>query len=604
MDIDYLSLINDLKDDVDSIYKNINSNSFLNIVDFYNGSLENGLLDLSQNYRISSRYIVICPYDLHIKIKEGYKIYISIFENNSFINETEYIECADIEANTQFKISIAKVDENKNEAADMNEFIKAISYNSNNLSFKGELKNINNQYESKLCNIYNTGIYSLNDYIEYWKDLPEYLSNSSIRTDQIAMLIIYTLKNNNVFQCIITASGYKTSRIINMITKSTYNPQLCDKNGWYLENIYNDISNNSILYDNKLYNIVDNGSYYINTDVGWEDVPKGISKYAILKVEKYSDNFSFQKLYAFSEKSATRVFSRNVKYDKSGSWNDWSEISNIIEKKPIQEPEEEEEPIILDLSSLYIGKKISIYGDSISTFKGFIPSGNAIYYSGTNCGVTTVEDTWWMKTINALGAELCVNNSWSGRFVTNVRDSASGFINSGGHNTAQINALSGSSSPDVIIIKLGINDFNNNVKLGTYDGSTSLPSETSSNLSSFREAYAIMLNKILTIYPSAEVWCCTLMSCERSGSKGFPEINSNGVGLSKFNDAIIQLANAFGVKVLDHNSCGIRYQNLNRYMGDYESSSNRGLHPNAAGHSLIANDTIRQLDPMVRTRYE
>jgi len=238
------------------------------------------------------------------------------------------------------------------------------------------------------------------------------------------------------------------------------------------------------------------------------------------------------------------------------------------------------QPAILD--SVYKGKKISILGDSISTFAGYITEGNATYYPSGS--VQSVTDTWWKKLIDALGLVLDVNNSWSGSRVTTT----SGETSAGCGDRAE--ALG--TSPDVIIVWMGINDFNAEVALGTYDGKSAVPATTTT----FREAYAIMLNKILTKYQSAEVWVCTLPQCERNGSSGFPEINGNGVPLADFNEAILELANAFGVKVLDHNKCGLTYQNMPTFNTDQ-------LHPNKYGHSLLANNDIREMDNFVRTRY-
>ena len=137
-----------------------------------------------------------------------------------------------------------------------------------------------------------------------------------------------------------------------------------------------------------------------------------------------------------------------------------------------------------------------------------------------------------------------------------------------------------------------INDFINEVDLGTYDGTTAIPSTTTT----FREAYAFMLNKILTKYQRSEVWVCTLPQCERNAETGFPEINGNGVALGEFNKAIRELADAFGVKVLEHNKCGLTYQNMPVFNPD-------NLHPNKFGHSLVANNDIRQMDNAVSTRY-
>lgn len=234
-------------------------------------------------------------------------------------------------------------------------------------------------------------------------------------------------------------------------------------------------------------------------------------------------------------------------------------------------------------NSIYKGKSLSILGDSISTFSGYIPEGNATYYpSGT---VTAVTDTWWKKLIDALEMTLNVNNSWSGSRVTTTNGETSAGC--------MTRCQSLGTSPDVIIVWMGINDFNNEVALGTYDGKSAVPETTTT----FREAYGIMLNKILTAYQSSEVWVCTLPQCERNGGSGFPEINGNGVALTDFNIAILELARAFGVKVLDHNKCGLTYQNMPTFNPD-------NLHPNKFGHSLVANNDIWQMDSSVETRYQ
>lgn len=241
-------------------------------------------------------------------------------------------------------------------------------------------------------------------------------------------------------------------------------------------------------------------------------------------------------------------------------------------------------------NSAYKNKSLSILGDSISTYAGYIPTGNANYYTGSNCDVTSVNDTWWMKLITALGMTLNLNNSWSGSRVTTTNGSDSSGVS---------RASNLGTNPDVIIVYMGINDFNNEVGLGTYDGNGTFPTSTTT----FREAYAVMLNNLLTAYPLAEVWVCTLPYDEKNGSVGFPEFNGNDVLLSTWNDAIRDMANLFGVRILEHSKCGLYYHNMSTYMGDYSSSNQTALHPNKKGHSLIANNDIWQMDASVTTRY-
>jgi lysophospholipase L1-like esterase/outer membrane protein W len=235
----------------------------------------------------------------------------------------------------------------------------------------------------------------------------------------------------------------------------------------------------------------------------------------------------------------------------------------------------------LSTNGNYKGKYLSILGDSISTYTGWIPSGNAVFYNGTNYGVTNVNQTWWKRLIDQTGMNLCVNNSWSGSRVTTTVDSISA-----GCMTRATSLHNGTQNPDVIIVYLGINDFNNEVVMGSYNGSATFPTDTTT----FREAYAIMLSKILTQYKNAEVYVCTLPDCERNGATTFPEINGNNVLLADWNKAIRELADLFGVAILEFSKGGLTFYNKDIYTAD-------NLHPNSSGHRLLANKAIKTIDP-------
>lgn len=240
-----------------------------------------------------------------------------------------------------------------------------------------------------------------------------------------------------------------------------------------------------------------------------------------------------------------------------------------------------------DTADPFEGKYISILGDSISTYNNWVPKGNRIYYFGNNCDVQTVEDTWWKKLINTLDLELCVNNSWSGSYVTTVKS----FV-SAGCTRRCTNLHRDNIYPDFIIVYLGINDFNNNVGLGTYDGTQDFPKNTKR----FRDAYAIMLRKIKSTYPRADIYVCTLPYANVFGdiSSDFPT-NENGTSLVDYNNAIREIAELFQVNVIDFATCGITKDNMELYLGDYQEDFLKGLHPNKEGHTLLANTALREL---------
>ncbi len=64
-------------------------------------------------------------------------------------------------------------------------------------------------------------------------------------------------------------------------------------------------------------------------------------------------------------------------------------------------------------------KNVLIMGDSYSTFEGHIPKGYEVFYRAgrEDNDVSRVEETWWHQVINEMGANLVLNNSWSGSTI-------------------------------------------------------------------------------------------------------------------------------------------------------------------------------------------
>ncbi|MEE0946971.1 MAG: SGNH/GDSL hydrolase family protein [Acutalibacteraceae bacterium] len=56
-----------------------------------------------------------------------------------------------------------------------------------------------------------------------------------------------------------------------------------------------------------------------------------------------------------------------------------------------------------------------IFGDSYSTYAGYIPEGYAVYYP--NLDVLSANDTWWKMVADKTGLNIVQNNSWSGSTV-------------------------------------------------------------------------------------------------------------------------------------------------------------------------------------------
>lgn len=235
----------------------------------------------------------------------------------------------------------------------------------------------------------------------------------------------------------------------------------------------------------------------------------------------------------------------------------------------------------------YKDKKMSILGDSISTYVGTIPAGNRDYYYGNNLGVTDVSQMWWCIVKDVLGMELLVNDSWAGRCVATTRDNESNMANSAGARDTTVARLKKEDiTPDVIFVRLGTNDFSYSTPIGDYTGSSALTSD----ISTFSSAYANMLKQLITQYPKAEIWCCTIPCARRSAS--VPSI-INGKTILDYNKVILDLCSLNGIHIVRHDLCGINNY-TSEYFGDYSSSG--GTHPNAAGQRLLAEQCLRDMN--------
>ena len=66
-------------------------------------------------------------------------------------------------------------------------------------------------------------------------------------------------------------------------------------------------------------------------------------------------------------------------------------------------------------------KKAIIFGDSYSTFDGYIPEGYDVYYSAVprveGIDVTDVSQCWWHLLASDLSLDIVTNDSWSGSTI-------------------------------------------------------------------------------------------------------------------------------------------------------------------------------------------
>ena len=199
------------------------------------------------------------------------------------------------------------------------------------------------------------------------------------------------------------------------------------------------------------------------------------------------------------------------------------------------------------------GKYLSVLGDSISTYKGVSNDTTANSTLGANPyyyqGEFPLEKTYLARILKTFDMRLCVNNSWSGGNLSGVEDFSSGV------NRAEQLSRDNGTSPDLIIIFMGINDLGRGI-----------------DISVFSADYEKTLNKIKANYPEAKVCCVNLP--DRGYLKKRTEAFNNAIGT-----AVVKAGSKFFVADLFHS----------QLKGDlYYDHTVDGLHPSESGMEIIA----------------
>lgn len=384
---------------------------------------------------------------------------------------------------------------------------------------------------------------------------------------------------------IIKLDQYEGFKYVNRISiESNTLLSECRNSGWYIDS------------SDKMKLMVDKPSDFTNTG--------GQLEVKTHSYGTYSSNYITQKLFDTKGNCWFRLLNDN------GSVNiDWLKIQSPI----------------LNYSKLYV----SILGDSISTYKDYIPSENAVYYTGSNYGVTSVNKMWWKIAIDNIGGIPLIIDAWSGSCVSSgVRNDTTEQSNVSRCKRLHAYVLSDSSDydlivsaenideirtspfleaytpeigdyvkridPDVIFCTGGGNDYSYNCPLGSWDGHTDLDTNETTT---FREAYANMLNRIQNEYPKALVICFIPPFLVRPGLTVHDEnqVNRNSIGNTyhDYHKIIREIAELFGCPVVDMFANGFNRKNYyNTFCSD---SSTSPTHPNALGQSIIGNNIYKQL---------
>ena len=225
------------------------------------------------------------------------------------------------------------------------------------------------------------------------------------------------------------------------------------------------------------------------------------------------------------------------------------------------------------------GKKLSILGDSISTFKGVSNDTNANETIGNNDVFYTtqmeMDDTWWKQAADATGMSILVNNAWAGSNVaTNFGNETKGGCTARAENLHDVNGV----TPDIIAVYMGINDCGCLTELGEFNSVADIWDGTKyvGDTEKFATAYATMIHKLTTKYNAAEVFLFTL---PRNNYLWLGTKEGYNALQDEYNKMIYKIAEVFGCQVVDlATSVG---EDCTQYL------LSDGIHPNAKGMDII-----------------
>lgn len=152
-------------------------------------------------------------------------------------------------------------------------------------------------------------------------------------------------------------------------------------------------------------------------------------------------------------------------------------------------------------------KNVMIFGDSYSTFAGYIPEGYNTYYSTTDTrtNVRNVEETWWYMLCEEKGYNLVRNDSWSGSTIGYTGYSGSDTSGSSSFIT-RLERLKAAgffeeNEIDTIFVFGGTNDSWANAPLGTFK----LSDISRNDLYTVLPAIPYFLEKLREVAPDAEI---------------------------------------------------------------------------------------------------
>ncbi|MCQ2083968.1 MAG: SGNH/GDSL hydrolase family protein [Bacteroidaceae bacterium] len=141
--------------------------------------------------------------------------------------------------------------------------------------------------------------------------------------------------------------------------------------------------------------------------------------------------------------------------------------------------------------------RVSILGDSYSTFQGLNPEGYNPFYPNDRNDVTDPSQTWWDLYIKAKGYVLEKNDSWGGTTICNT-----GYGRMNVSHNSFLSRVDKLGNPDIIFVFGGTNDAWANSPMGEYK----YQDWTDDDLKSFRPALACLFSRLKEQYPNAKIY--------------------------------------------------------------------------------------------------
>ena len=250
-------------------------------------------------------------------------------------------------------------------------------------------------------------------------------------------------------------------------------------------------------------------------------------------------------------------------------------------------------------------KRVSIIGDSISSFAGYTPAGYNYHYPCADGSVTRAEQTYWHQLIYRKLSNACldVNMSYSGSAVANSDEAASGKRSDHWCNNSYVQRyirLGGIGNPDIVVIHGGTNDWAHNDFCPLYpnaddcskaaapspdalksvfslaDAATGRAAIESLAHNDFCSAYVKLICLVKNQYPDARIVCV------------IGDYLSEGIEQS-----IIQIADHYGAKYVD--LLAVNGFNDQIYMPKHDFNGTSGCHPDARAMTFIADKIYDEL---------